>query len=231
MGIIKLLLVEDDDYFREITKDTLALTGRYDVFEAKNGLEGYEAYKSFAPDIISTDIDMPVMSGLEMVKKIREKDYFIPIIISSGVADSKNIGIAYSFEIDSIIKKPYAPLELDCCVTAIFKRIAKTEMIKKNENIVYSLGSYTFDLKNFCLIRDGNKNKLTSREAMILQILCDSNGEIVMRKELLELLWGRDDYYTSRSLDVFISNIRKELKEDKSVEITTIRGEGFKLLC
>ena len=231
MEAIKLLLVEDNDDFREITKDTLELTGKYEIFEAKNGLEGYKAYKSFAPDIISADIEMPVMSGLEMIKKIREEDYFIPILISSGEANAKNIGIAYNLEIDSLIKKPYSPLELDCCITAIFRRIAKTEMIKKNENKVYVLGSYTFDLKNFCLIRDGNKKSLTSREALILQVLYESKGEVVKRKDLLEQFWGVDDFYTSRSLDVFISKLRKDLNEDKSIEIVTVRGEGLKLLC
>jgi Response regulators consisting of a CheY-like receiver domain and a winged-helix DNA-binding domain len=104
-------------------------------------------------------------------------------------------------------------------------------MIKKSESKVYSLGSYTFDLKGFCLIRNNIKKNLTSREALILQIFCESKDEMVKRKDLLEIFWERDDFYTSRSLDVFISNIRKALKDDETIEIKTIRGEGFKLLC
>jgi Response regulators consisting of a CheY-like receiver domain and a winged-helix DNA-binding domain len=231
MDAIKLLLVEDVDEFREVTKDTLELTGRYEVFAAKNGLEGYKGYKSFAPDIIATDIDMPVMSGLEMIEKIRKEDNYIPIIVSSGVATSINIGKSYSLETDNIIKKPFLPTELDGCITALFRRIAKTEMRKKNESKIFILGSYTFDFNDFCLIRNNIKKSLTSRESMILQMICENKGEMVKRKDLLEIFWEHDDFYTSRSLDVFISNIRKALKDDNTVEIRTIRGEGFKLIC
>ena len=230
MDDIKLLLVEDDDSFREVTKDTLELTGKYEVFEAVNGLEGYKAYKSFAPDIIVADIGMPVMSGLDMIKKIREEDADIPIIIASGMTDSKNIGKGYDLGIESFIKKPYLPGEIDCCIKAIFKRIARTERINKEENKLYPLGSYTFDLKNHCLIRDEKKENLTPREAQILQLLYEGKGNVVRRKDILEQFWGVDDFFTSRSLDVFVTNLRKTLDKDKSVEIITVRGEGLKLI-
>jgi len=230
MDDIKLLLVEDDTDFSEIVKDTLEITGKYEIFLAKNGMEGYKAYKSFAPDIIATDIDMPLMSGLEMIKKIRDEDIYIPIIMASGKANSKNTGKAYNLEIDSLIKKPYSPGELNCCITAIFRRIAKSEMNKKEENKLYRIGSYTFDFKNHCLILEGNKKNLTPREAMILHLLCEGKGDIVKRKVLLGNYWGINDFYTSRSLDVFISKLRKDLNGDKSIEIITVRGEGFKLV-
>ena len=229
MNEIKLLLVENDNNFREVTKDTLELTGKYEVIEAENGLEGYNAYKSFAPDIIVVDLEMPVMPGLEMIKKIREEDEDIPIIIASGMIDSRNIGKGYALGIESFIKKPYFPGEVDCCIEVIFKRIARTERINMEENKLYPLGSYTFDLKNHCLIHEGNKKNLTPLEAQILQLLYEGKGNLVKRKDILEQFWGVDEFYTSRSLDVFVTKLRKTLSKDKSVEIVTVRGEGLKL--
>ena len=229
MDNIKLLLVEDNERFRQVTKDTLELTGKYEVFEAENGQEGYKAYKSFAPDVIVTDVDMPVMSGLEMIENIRKEDTDIPILISSGMTDAKYIGKGYYLGIDNYIKKPYLPAELDHCIQAIFRRINKTLKINKEENITYQLGSFLFDLKNHCLIREDNKVNLTTREAQILQLLYENKGNVVKRKDILGQFWGNDDFYSSRSLDVFITKLRKCLENDKSVEIVTVRSEGLKL--
>ena len=229
MDSIKLLLVEDDNSFRQITKDSLEMTGKYDVFDAKNGLDGYDAYKSFAPDVIVTDIDMPVMSGLEMIAKIRKEDPDIPILITSGMTDPKNIGKGYALEIDNYIKKPYLPAELDHCIKVIFRRINRTIKINNEENKIYPLGLFSFDLKNHCLIREDEKTNLTTREAQILQLLYEDKGSVVKRKDILERFWGTDDYFNSRSLDVFVSKLRKCLEEDESVEIVTVRGEELRL--
>ena len=230
MNNIKLLFAEDDNGFREIIKDSLDLIGNYEIFEAENGQEGYKAYKSFAPDIIVADIAMPVMTGLEMIKKIRKEDSDIPIIIASGAADPKNIAIGYELEIDSLIKKPYLPGELDYCIKAIFRRIEKTENLSKGEDQLFPLGDYMFDLKNHCLIYKNVKSNLTPREAQILQFLYENKGDVVKRKDILEQFWGVDDFYTSRSLDVFISKLRKSIEKDKSVQIETLRGEGLQLI-
>ena len=231
MEDIKLLLVENDNDFREVTKDSLEITGKYEVFEAENGLEGYRAYKSFTPDIIVADIDMPVMTGLDMIKKIREEDPDIPIVIASGHTDSRSIGKGYNLKIESFIKKPYLPGELHGCIESVFRRINKSEKINKEENKLYQLGSYQFDYKNHCLISENKTKNLTTREARILQLLYEGKGNVVKRKDILDQCWGTEDYFTSRSLDVFITNLRKHLEEDTSVEIVTVRGEGIKLVC
>ena len=173
---------------------------------------------------------MPVMSGLEMIKKIREEDSYIPIIVASGVADPKNIEKGYKLEIDSLIKKPFLPGELDYCIKSIFLRIEKTEKIKRDENKIFQLGSYQFDLKNHCLKSGDNKKNLTTREAQILQVLCEGKGDVVEREDILNQFWGRNDFYTSRCLDVFIAKLRKYFEKEKSVEIFTERGEGYKLI-
>jgi DNA-binding response OmpR family regulator len=230
MDNIKILLVEDDNAFRQLTKDSLELTGNYDVCEARDGVEGYDAYKSFAPDIIITDVDMPKMTGHELIKKIKDNDPDTPILITSGLTTPKDLAEGFKLEIDDYIKKPFLPAELDLRITAIFRRIIRTRKINKEEGKLYTLGSYAFDLKNHCLIWENQKQNLTPREAQILQILCKNKGDIVKRKDILEQFWGTDDYFTSRSLDVFINKLRKFLENDNSVEIITIRGEGLKLV-
>ena len=230
MKEVKLLFVEDDDDFRELIKDSLELFGRYDMLTAKNGLDGYNAYKSFAPDIIVTDIEMPVMSGLDMIEKIRAEDSYIPIIISSEKADPKNTGKGYNLEIDKLIRKPFSPIELDYNIKALFLRIEKTKKINKEENKIYELGSYRFDIKNHCLIHNDIKKNLTIREVQILQLLCESNGDVVERKDILSLCWEKDDFFASRSLDVFITKLRKYFEKDKSISLSTERGIGFKFV-
>ena len=231
MDEIKLLLVEDDNSFRKITKDSLELTGRYEVFGAANGSEGYNAYKSFKPDIIVTDLDMPVMSGFEMIEKIKNEDKDIPIIITSGLTEPRDIAKGYDLGADNYIKKNFLPAELDLNIKAIFRRIERTIQINREENKFYSLGFYTFDLQNHCLTRGDIITKLAPLATQILQMLCEAKGNVVKRTDILNQFWGnQDEYFASRSLDVFIAKLRKCLNDDKSVEIVTVKGDGLKLV-
>jgi Response regulators consisting of a CheY-like receiver domain and a winged-helix DNA-binding domain len=230
MEFKKVLLVEDDDSFRIIIKDTLELTSKYEVFDAKNGSEGYKAFKSFKPDVIVTDVDMPVMSGFEMIEKIRKEDPDIPVIITTGMTEAKDIGRGYNLEIDTYIKKPFSPLEVNLALEALFRRVEKSRKPLKEKNNLHALGIYNFDIENNCLICENNKIKLTKRDTQILQLLYENKGNVVLRKDILVLLWGEDNYFNSRSLDVFIRKLRNHLKEDKSIELVTIRQEGLKLI-
>lgn len=227
MKEIKLLLVEDDIDYREVVKDSLELMGNYNVFAAKDGQEGYEGYKTFLPDIIVSDVDMPLMSGLEMVTKIREEDADIPILFASARYSARDLANGFKLEIDDYIKKPYLPGELELHIKSILRRVAKVKQINKEESLSFPLGSYLFDLKGHCLRRGEEALNLTVREAQILQLLYEEKGELVKRKDILMQFWGADDYYASRSLDVFISNLRKYLEQDDAVQIVTIRGEGL----
>jgi len=230
MDEIRLLLVEDDPAFSQIVKDSLELTGNYIVCVAKNGLEGYNAYKSFLPEIIVSDVEMPEMSGLEMVKQIRAENNNIPILLASARTNPRDLADGYKLEIDDYIKKPYLPAELELHIKAILRRVRKTEEISKEENGLYPLGSYLFNIKNYYLQRDTEQYELTVRETQILQVLCENKGGIVKRKDILQQFWGTDDFYTSRSLDVFVRKLRKYLEKDSAVQIITVRGEGLKLV-
>lgn len=224
---IKLLLVEDDPDFCQVVKDSLELTGDYDVYAAKNGIAGYEAYKTCMPDIVVSDVEMPEMSGLEMVKRIRQENPTIPIILASAKADPKDLAKGFKLNIDDYIKKPYLPGELDFHIKAILRR---TNNVKKPDIGVYSIGIYSFNPQRRILKWGNEEIELTPRESQILEMLYKHKGAIVKREDILNEYWEINDFYTSRSLDVFINKLRKHLGNDTSIQIQTVRGEGLQLI-
>ena len=229
MEKIKLLFVEDENDFRSIIKDCLEMTGEYRVTEAKNGFEGYEAFKSSDFDIIVTDVDMPKITGLELVDLIR-KDSNVPILVASGLTNPERVNEGFKHDIDSYIKKPYTFEEIDGVIKALFKRLKNKNHIITEENKLLQFGSFTFDSGNRCLKHNDMTISLSKREAQILYLLLNNKGKLVKRSVILRQFWGSDDDpYHTRSLDVFITKLRNYLKDDKSVKIYTLRSEGFKL--
>lgn len=230
--MIKLLLVEDDSTFSYIVKNELQeIIGSYEVITATNGAEGLKAWKEYHPDIIISDIDMPVMNGYQMVERIREMDGDIPILFTSALTSPKDVKEGYKLGVNNYVKKPFVPDELDAHIHAILKMKAGVKL--RNENEHYALGRFTLDAKHATLHNNENgENKtLTVREAQILQLLCENINEIVERKAILSRFWNtEDDYFASRSLDVFITNLRKSLKDEPLIELKNIRGVGFVLL-
>jgi len=227
MGKIKLLLVEDDSLFAFVTKGSLELTGLYEVCLASNGEEGLALYEQFRPDIIVSDIEMPVLNGLEMIRKIRKKDEDVSIIFATGRTSAQDVLDGYQLGVDNFIKKPFLPDELSAHIQAVMKRIGKNKLKPIRETIY--LGEYTFTVKTRTLYRESKSRKLTERESRILRMLYEKKNNLIRRDELLNELWGRSDFYTSRSLDVFISKLRKYLSNDPSIRIETIRMEGLTL--
>lgn len=229
MAEIKLLLVEDNLDFSQVVKDSLELMGDYDVYVAPNGVMGYEAYKSFMPDLIISDVEMPQMSGLEMVERIRREDKMIPIIFASAKTEPKDLAKGFRLDIDDYIKKPYLPAELHLHIRAILRRVGSLR--KENQkNTIFRIGGYLFNSEVHILVWKDEKIELTFRESQILEMLCEQKGNVVKRENILQRFWGTDDFYTSRSLDVFISKLRKILAEDTSIQIQTVRGEGLRMI-
>jgi len=230
MELIHLLFVEDDRDYRLIIKECLEMTGKYKVYEAKNGYEGLEAFNKLPIDIIVTDIDMPKLSGLEMVDLIRKMNPDIPIIVASGMTNPENVKTGFEHDIDSYIKKPFTHDELDGVVKALFKRIKKNNQMVTEGNKIFPLGAYLFDTENRCLNLRGKITPLSRREAQILFVLYENRGKVVKRSVLLQQFWGsEDDPYHTRSLDVFITKLRNYLKDDKSIKISTLRSEGLRM--
>lgn len=226
MNKIKLLFVEDDASFAFVVKESLNMKGDYNVYAASNAKEGLEIFNSETIDIIVSDIEMDGMDGMEMVKCIRKKNQDIPIIFATGRTSTQDVLDGYELNVDNFIKKPYLPDEINAHIKAVLKRTQKESLPKVTS---VQIGEYLFDVNTHILTKDQSR-KLTQREAAILLKLYNSKGEVVRRDNILDEFWGRNDFFTSRSLDVFINSLRKYLSGDNTIEIQTIRGEGLKLI-
>lgn len=230
METTKLLLVEDDESIGYIVKNSLELfVGGYEVDVATNGQEGLERLKSFTPDVIVSDIEMPVMNGIEMVKTIRQTDTDIPIVFATSRNTSKDVTVGYEVGVDNYIKKPYTPEELDAHIKTLIN--LKNNSKSRIKNAVYKIGKYTFEPKNFALYVDASDKKtITARESQILELLLQHKGEIVKREEILDTYWNKQDtVFASRSLDVFITKLRKYLSNDPAISIKNVKQVGLVL--
>lgn len=225
----RLLLIEDDANLCYIVQAGLQeIIGGYEVIVATNGKEGLEAWKNQKPDIIISDIDMPVMDGFEMVKRIRETDGDTPILFASALTSPKDVRKGYDIGVNNYIKKPFVPDELDAHLHAILKM--KEGKKSRNEEDLCNFGHYTLNAKCSTLLDNVTDKQfvLTVREAQILQVLAENKGEVVRRNVILSRFWNtEDDYFASRSLDVFITKLRKLFAADSSIEIITKRGTGL----
>jgi len=225
--MIKLLFIEDEPMLSYIVKSSLEeVIGGYEVILAANGKEGLEILSKLTPDVIVTDIEMPVMSGLEMVEKVRALNRHIPILFTSARITAGDVIAGYAVGANNYIKKPFLPQELDSHIKGLLNYYNNLPVKEKE---VYQLGKYTFNPKNFCLIYQPKKIQLTSTESKILNLLCENMGNVVDRTEFLTKFWSvdYDTKYTSRSLDIFVGNLRRYLSEDKSVSIRTIKKVGL----
>lgn len=230
--MIKLLLVEDDASLRYIVQGGLEdMVGGYEVITATDGEEGLSRWREHHPDVIVSDIEMPVMNGYEMVKRIRETDGETPILFSSALISPKDVVKGYEIGANNYIKKPFIPEELDAHIQALLK-LSKGEKAK-DESQCYKIGKeFLLDATHATLKHtSGVKKTLTVREAGLLQMLCEKRGDVIRREAILEKFWNtEDDYFASRSLDVFVTKLRKLLSEDSTVSIKTVKGVGLMLL-
>lgn len=227
--MIKLLLVEDDEVLGFIIKEGMELIGNYDVLWVSNGQKGMEAFESFQPDIIVSDIEMPKMSGLEFVQRIREIDEDVPIILETCVSSSKTILEAYSLGIDNYIKKPFLPDELDAYIQSLLKRIHLKNNTRKNDTNIILLGDIEFNTSQQTLTTSDGIINLSGRESKLLELLYQNINEIVPKDVIAENIWGGEKYFTQQRLDVFIYTIRKYLSSDSRVQIRTMRSLGYML--
>lgn len=202
--MIKLLLVEDDANLCYIIQGGLEdMIGGYEVQTASNGEEGIHLWREWKPDVIVSDIEMPVMDGYEMVKRIRKVDGIIPILFTSGRISPKDVVKGYELGVNNYIKKPFLAEELNAHITALLRL---TNGIRSCDvSSVYAIGYlYEFDAGQAILRqKNGEEKTLTEREAHLMRMLCEHKGEVVKREMILSQLWNTDDdYFASRSLDV-----------------------------
>lgn len=228
--MIKLLLVEDDDMLGFIIKEGMELIGEYEVKWVNNGQKGLEAFKSFKPDVIVSDIEMPVMSGLEFVRKVREFDQDTPIILETCVSSSKIILEAYALGIDNYIKKPFLPDELDAYIQGLLRRMDLVASTKKEESNIIIMGDIEFNTIQQTLDTPEGIIKLSLRESTLLELLFRNLNQLVSKEIIAETIWGGEKYFTQQRLDVFIYSMRKYLSSDSRVQIRTMRSAGY-MLC
>ena len=178
--------------------------------------------------MIVSDIEMPVMNGFEMVSKIRQTDGRTPIIFATGLLSPKDLMHGYQVGVNNYIKKPYTPEELDAHIRAMLR--TRNSERAQDTTSQFALGSFRFDAsKSELHDKNGKTISLTPRETHILQLLCEHRNETVRREAILERFWPEADYFTSRSLDVFVTQLRNYLAGDEHVSIVTVRGVGLKL--
>lgn len=230
MTMLKLLLVEDDDVLGFIIKEGMELIGGYEVHWASNPEEGLKEFDTFCPDIIVSDIEMPGMTGLDFVRKIREFNPDVPIILETCVTSSKIILEAYNIGIDNYIKKPFLPEELHAYIQGLMKRIGNDTSVPEKKDInVIKLGKIELNLNKQVLITPEGEINITTREAKLLELLYDNLNEMVTKEKIADEIWGGVKYYTQQRLDSFIYTLRKYLSSDKNVQIRTMRGIGYML--
>ena len=230
--MVKLLLVEDDASLAYIEKTGLEdIIGGYDVTTAANGKEGLQAWQQIHPDVIISDIDMPVMNGFEMVERIREPDGDVIIIFPSALTSPNDVKAGYRLGLNNYVKKPFVPEELDAHIQALMKMRGGAKTQKETNH--YKLGKYTLDADHATLRDDETdiSQTITQREAQILQLLAENQNHVVRREAILSRFWNtEDDYFASRSLDVFVNKLRKLLSDEPRVQLKTVRGIGLQLL-
>lgn len=231
--MIRVLLVEDDKNLCFILKNSLEqMIGGYEVTTATNGKEGLELLEKGDFDMIVSDIEMPVMDGMSMVQHIRRHHPRLAIIFITGLTTARDVINGYQSGADFYIKKPFLPEELNAHIQAILRIKQNTPTAKEEPTVAdesYPIGTYRFNPSQHLLSHATGQQTLTPKETKILEMLCQQKGRIVSRDAILTAVWGTADFYSSRSLDVFITKLRKYLSQDPTVSIKSLKGVGVSL--
>lgn len=222
----KILLAEDDTSLGFVIADQLRSEG-YQVTLCSNGVEAYQRFNEDKFNICILDVMMPKKDGFSLAEDIRKLDTEIPIIFLTAKSMTEDKIKGFEAGGDDYLTKPFNFDELHMRIKALLKRV--NIIIGEADEKIIKLGSYTFDTENYKLVHPTFEKTLTKKEAQILKMLCKFKNQVVPREVVLNAVWGQDDYFVGRSLDVFITKLRKYLKEDENVQINNIHGIGFKL--
>jgi DNA-binding response OmpR family regulator len=225
----KILLVEDDPNFGSILKDYLLLND-YDVTLAKNGMEGFEKFRKENYHLCILDVMMPYKDGFTLAKEIREKNKEVPIIFLTAKAMKEDVLKGYKVGADDYLNKPFDSEVLLMKINAIMLRKVK-ESIADSAVFEFKIGEFNLNSKlRFLSIGNDEPVKLSPKENELLRLLALHENDLMSRELALTKIWRDDNYFTSRSMDVYIAKLRKYLKKDSNVEILNIHGEGFRLV-
>jgi DNA-binding response OmpR family regulator len=220
----RILYAEDDETLAFLTQDNLE-QNNYEVIHCSNGEIAIETFKNGSFDICVFDIMMPKVDGFELAEKIRKTDTDIPIIFLSAKTLKEDRLKGLRLGADDYLVKPFSIEELLLKIEIFLKRSQKNIPTEKSN---YTVGKYQFDNKNFLVFNNTEKISLTQRESELLKLFLDNKNVVLKREEILKSLWGDDDYFMGRSLDVFISRLRKILANEKGIAIENLHGIGFR---
>jgi DNA-binding response OmpR family regulator len=217
---MKILIAEDDRDFGNILSQYISMNG-FEVILATDGLKAWESYNESRPDLCVLDVMMPEMDGFTLAEKIKTISPKMPFIFLTAKTMKEDIVRGLKLGADDYITKPFDPEALVLRINNILKRVYSSV------NDDYQISSTTLKYNTLELICNGVKETLTLKEAQLLKYLIINKNKMMSREDILTEIWGEDDYFLGRSMDVFISRIRKYLTPDSGVDIRTIRGAGF----
>ncbi len=225
---MKILLLEDDANLGFILQEHLELEG-YSVTLCTNGDDGLKAFRSCACDLCLVDVMMPKMDGFAFAREVRKTDQQTPLVFLTAKSLKEDRIEGFKIGCDDYVTKPFSMEELMLRIHAVLKR-AKPAGDQEASTEPFKIGKYLFDHGRQTLQFNKEEKKLTAREADLLRLLCTHMNSVLERDEALRTLWGSDSFFNGRSMDVFISHLRKYLRRDKNVEILNVHGKGFKLV-
>jgi DNA-binding response OmpR family regulator len=225
--LTKVLLVEDDPNLGLLLQEFLGHKS-YNVTLKRNGKEGWDAFKSDKFNIILLDVMMPHVDGFTLAQQIRNEDKEVPIIFLTAKSLKEDKIRGYTIGADDYITKPFSMELLELKLNAILRRTEKSEeeVIKDT----YEAGNSILDYKNRLLKTGKEEHKLTTKENELLRLFFDNVNNVLERDTALQKVWNNDSYFTARSMDVFISKLRKYIKEDERLTIINVHGTGYKLV-
>lgn len=224
--MIPILLIEDQVELCQILKETLSLYG-FEVEFAHNGEDGFDKFISMDPKIVIIDIMMPRSDGFSAVKRIREVNKDVPLIMLTAKPLTEDLVKAFDLGCNDFVRKPFVMEELIARIRSFARVSAHVSPTGQN---LYKLGSFTLNTSTHELANHSNRFQLSYKEVELLKKLCDAKSAVVDRQVLLKELWGSDSVFNSKTMNVYINRLRNYLESDKSVEILTIRGYGYKLI-
>jgi len=228
----KILLVEDDINLGDVLHDYLELQA-YDVVRAMDGVEGLENFKMQKFDLLILDVMLPRKDGFTLAKEIRQINQQVPIIFLTARGQAEDRVSGFKAGCDDYITKPFSSEELELRIGAILRRCRQSENNSQtdvfNSESVFALGKYTFDSFNHELRIDDRRISLTTKELELLRVLYNNKNQLITREKTLKAVWGSDNYFIGRSMDVFITKLRKYLKDDPDISIVNVHGTGFRL--
>lgn len=223
----RILLIEDETKLSFIIKETLGLY-EFEVYTAIDGVDGLRIFSEVKPDLVIVDIMMPRMDGFEVISHIRILDKKIPIIILTAKAQTMDLVKGFDMGCNDYIRKPFIMDELIVRVRSLLNTVAN--ITEQPDRDIIRIGQFIFHIQAQQLLSPSNKYELSYKEAEILKRLCIQPNRIIDRKSLLFELWGDDNLFNSKNLNVYITRLRQYLKDDKNIQIINLRNIGYKLV-